>query len=576
MLPRHRHLASAGVPVGLSSGRQRIVMLALLGALLLAVGRAAYLQLTQRDFLQAQGATRFLRHLTLEASRGSITDRHGQLLAVSSPVQSIWASPADVPALSADQLRTLAQLLEMRPLTLAAKLADRSKSFVYLKRQLSPAQAERVKALNIAGLTMQQEFMRFYPVGEAAAHLVGVTDVDGRGQEGAELVRDVELSGLSGRRRVLKDLRGHVVEDVGRLQPARDGRDVALTIDARIQSQAFRAIRSAVTANEAKSGSVVVLDARNGEILAAANYPSFNPNNRNGVTPAMMRNRSFVDAFETGSTMKPFAMALALEDGKVTVNTVLDTRRYTIGAAVVRDVAPRDRLDMAGILSLSSNVGTSKLALMSTPERFWQYYDSLGFGRRPGVDFPGEAGGRLRAWPQWRSIDQATMSFGYGVSVSLLQMARAYTVFANDGVMQPVSLFKGRTGDQARRVLGVASARAMQQLLVANATPSGGAVQGRVAGYSVGGKPGTARKLVDGRYVADRHRASFMGFAPGQAPRVVVAVTIDEPSAGKYYGGAVAAPVFAEVAGAALRLLNVAPDDAPQSRLRAGGQGEER
>ncbi|GGY09276.1 peptidoglycan D,D-transpeptidase FtsI family protein [Paludibacterium paludis] len=545
----------------MTPGRVRFVLGAI-GVLFLAlVGRAVYLQVVQQDFLVNQGEARFRREMTLPANRGLITDRNGEPLAISTPVQTIWASPADMEPVPPAKLRELARLLEMSPQELDSKLADRKREFVYIKRQINPEIADKVMALGIPGIAKQQEYRRFYPAGEIVSHIIGFTGVDGKGQEGVELSREKMLSGVNGRRTVLKDRRGQIIEDVAAIQPPHDGQTVALSIDYRIQYLAYRELKNAVEENKARAGGVVVLDAHTGELLALANYPSFNPNNRVGVTPEMMRNRAVIDLFEPGSTMKPLSIAIALEEGKANRHTVLDTHSYTIGPALIRDVSPSPSLDIEGVIKRSSNVGASKLALMVPPKDFWSFYDSLGFGHAPNTGFPGEASGRLRDYKSWRPIEQATMSFGYGVSVSLLQMARAYTIFANDGVLLPMSLYKSPTPTSGRRVLNSKAAEDMRQVLVANSGEGGGAQQGRVIGYSIGGKSGTARKLEGRTYVADKHRALFMGFAPGKSSRLIVAVMIDEPSAGKYYGGAVAAPVFSRIAGGALRVLNVQPDE---------------
>lgn len=566
--PRHQQrIPDASPALRMKPGRVRFVLLMLALLFLALIGRAVYLQVMQQDFLQNQGEARFRRALTLEANRGVITDRNGEPLAISSPVQTIWASPADMEPVPPAKLRELAAMLDLSPEELSAKLSDRKKEFVYIKRQISPELADKVMALGVPGIAKQQEFRRFYPAGEIVSHIIGFTGVDGKGQEGVELAREKMLAGKDGRRVVLKDRRGHIIEDVAAIEPPRDGQKLALAVDHRIQYLAYRELKGAVELNKAKAGSVVVLDAHTGELLALANYPSFNPNNRSGVTPEMMRNRGVIDLFEPGSTMKPLSIALALENGKAGLNTVLDTHTYMIGPATIRDVAPRPSLDILGIIQKSSNVGTSKLALMSSPEQTWKHYDALGFGRAPETGFPGEAGGRLRDWHNWRPIEQATMSFGYGISVSLIQMARAYTVFANDGVMLPISLYKTNTPMPGKRVLAEKTAHEMRDLLIANSQPGGGAVGGRIIGYSIGGKSGTARKLEGRTYVANKHRALFMGFAPGKSPRVIVSVMIDEPSAGKYYGGAVAAPVFSQIAGGALRVLNVQPDEPSNNTL---------
>ena len=558
--PMNHRISSTRPALSMSTGRVRF-MLAIIGALFLTlIGRALYLQLVQQDFLVNQGDARFRRSLVLEANRGVITDRNGEPLAISSPVQTIWASPADMDPVPPAKLRALAKLLDMSPEEIDSKLSDSKREFVYIKRQISPELAEQVMALGIPGISKEQEYRRFYPAGDIFSHIIGFTGVDGKGQEGVELSREKMLAGTNGRRVVIKDQRGHIIDDVGPVEPPRDGQTLVLAVDQRIQYLASRELKNAVEVNKAKSGSVVVLDAHTGELLALANYPTYNPNNRQGTTPEMLRNRAVIDMFEPGSTMKPLSISVALEEGKATVNTVLDTHPYMIGPARIHDVTDSDHLNIVGIIQKSSNVGASKLALMVPPQDFWRYYDAYGFGHSPETGFPGETSGRLREWKTWRPIEQATMSFGYGVSVSLLQMARAYSVFTNHGVMLPVTLYKTSTPMPGVRVLSAKTADAMRDVLITNSEPGGGAVGGRVLGYSIGGKSGTARVLDNGSYAADKHRALFIGFAPGKAPKMIVAVMIDEPSAGKYYGGAVAAPVFSNVVGGSLRIMNVQPD----------------
>jgi cell division protein FtsI (penicillin-binding protein 3) len=537
-------------------------MLAIIGMMFVTlIGRALYLQLVQQDFLVNQGDERFQRSIVLESNRGVITDRNGEPLAISTPVQSIWASPADMDPVAPAKLRALGQLLDMSPEEIDTKLSDSKREFVYLKRQISPELADQVMALKIPGLAKQQEYRRFYPAGDIFAHIIGFTGVDGKGQEGVELARDRMLAGTNGRRVVIKDQRGHIIEDVGPVEPPRDGQTLTLAVDQRIQYLAARELKAAVEANQAQAGSVVVLDAHSGELLALANYPTYNPNNRVGTTPEMLRNRGVIDMFEPGSTMKPLSISAALQEGKATVHTVLDTHPYNIGPAKIHDVTLSDHLDITGIIQKSSNVGASKLGLMVSPHDFWSYYDALGFGRSPDTGFPGESAGRLRDWKNWRPIEQATMSFGYGVSVSLLQMARAYTVFTNHGMLLPVSLYKVSSPMPGTRVLSPNVADEMRDVLIANSQPGGGAVGGRVIGYSIGAKSGTTRKLQGNSYAADKHRAFFIGFAPGKAPKMIVAVMIDEPTAGKYYGGAVSAPVFANIVSGSLRIMNVQPDE---------------
>ncbi|KZE24945.1 peptidoglycan synthetase FtsI [Crenobacter luteus] len=544
----------------MAPGRVRFVLWSLGALFFLLIVRALYLQTVQQDFLQNQGEARFRRTLVLEANRGVITDRNGQPLAISTPVQSIWASPEDMPPVPPDKLAALARLLEMPVGDVAAKLADKKREFVFLKRQISPELAAEVMALGIPGVARQQEFRRYYPAGEVMAHVVGFTGVDGRGQEGLELAREKMLAGKNGSRVVLKDRRGHIIEDLAAIERPRDGQTLTLSIDQRIQYLAFRELRNAVELNKARAGGVVVLDGKTGEVLALANYPSYNPNNRSALEPEMRRNRAVVDLFEPGSTMKPFPVSMAIEAGKVRPDTWMDTKPYMIGPATVRDSHPKPAMTVTEVIQKSSNVGSSKMALMFAPEQMWTFYDQLGFGRSTRSGFPGEASGRLRNWQGWRPIEQATMSFGYGVSVSLIQLARAYTIFTNDGGLLPVSFTRLASPLPARPVLKPDTARKMREMMMSVTQEGGTAVRAQVLGYHVAGKTGTSRKLEGGRYAANKHIGLFVGFAPATAPRLIVAVMIDEPRGGSYYGGTVAGPAFSAITAGSLRILGVKPD----------------
>ncbi|BAK75015.1 peptidoglycan synthetase FtsI [Pseudogulbenkiania sp. NH8B] len=544
----------------MTPGRVRLVLLALALLFLALIGRALYLQVAQQDFLQNQGEARFRRALVLEANRGVITDRNGEPLAISSPVQTIWASPASMEPVPPAKLRELARLLELGPAELDAKLSDRKREFVYLKRQISPELADKVMALGIPGIAKQQEFRRFYPAGESMAQLIGFTGVDGRGQEGLELAREKMLAGKNGRRVVLKDRRGHIIEDVAAIEYPKDGQTLNLAIDQRIQYLAYRELAAAVEVNKAKAGSIVVLDGKSGELLALANVPSFNPNSRKELDPERRRNRAVIDMFEPGSTMKPFPIAMALNAGKVNPNMVFDTNPYSIGPARVRDSHPKPSMTLTEVIQKSSNVGASKVALLFSPEQMWTFYDEVGFGRSVHAGFPGEIAGRLRHWQSWRPIEQATMSFGYGVSVSLLQLARAYTIFTNNGSLLPVSLTRLSSPLPAKPIISPDAARKMREMLMTVTQAGGTGTRAQVLGYNVGGKSGTARKLVNGGYQADKHRGLFIGFAPATNPRLIVAVMIDEPGAGSYYGGSVAGPAFSNTMAGALRIMGVEPD----------------
>ncbi|MFN4236269.1 MAG: peptidoglycan D,D-transpeptidase FtsI family protein [Vogesella sp.] len=547
-------------PMRLAPGRVTVV-LGLLALLFLALlARAVYLQVVQQDFLQNQGDARFRRTLVLEANRGLIADRNGEPLAISTPVQSIWASPVDMSPVPAAKLAALSKLLDIPVAELNERFADKKREFVYLKRQISPQLAQQVLALEIPGIAKQQEYRRYYPAGEMLSHVIGFTGVDGKGQEGLELTREKMLAGKHGSRTVLKDRRGHIVEDLAVIEPPRDGQTLTLSIDKRIQYLAYRELSAAMVVNKAKAGGVVVLDAQTGEVLALANTPSYNPNNRAVLEPEMRRNRAVVDMFEPGSTMKPFPVAMALDAGKINPQTWFDTRPYTIGPAAVRDTHPNPSLTVTGIIQKSSNVGSSKIAALFSPEDMWTFYRKSGFGQSPQSGFPGESAGRLRDWQTWRPIEQATMSFGYGVTVSLLQLARAYSIFTHDGALLPLSFTKLAAINPGRPVIRPDTAKKMRDMMITVTEQGGTATRAQVLGYHVGGKSGTARKLVGGRYAPDKHIGLFVGFAPATKPRLIVAVMIDEPGAGYYYGGTVAGPAFSNIMAGSLRIMGVEPD----------------
>ncbi|HRP97145.1 MAG TPA: penicillin-binding protein 2 [Rhodocyclaceae bacterium] len=558
---------------GLPTWRPRLVLFALLAGSLTLIGRAVYLQGFNHEFLQAKGESRYSRVIPVPATRGRITDRNGEILAVSTPVSSIWAIPSDARLAPAD-MRQLAVLLELDVDELSRRLAT-ERDFVYLRRQLAPDVAERIAALRLPGIHQHQEYRRYYPGGEVTAHVLGFTGVDDRGQEGIELAFDAQLKGRPGSRRVIRDRRGHIIEDVESIRPPRDGEDLALAMDAKIQFLAYSALRQAMHTHAAKAGAALVLDVRTGEVLALVNAPTFNPNNRSNLSGAQLRNRVFTDVFEPGSTMKPFIGALALESGKVQPQTVIETDpgRMTIGRATISDVRRHGALTVAQVIQKSSNVGTVKMAQQFTPDEMWRMFDTLGFGAPLELGFPGEAGGRLRPARSWRPIEQATMSYGHGISTTLVQMARAYLAFARDGELLPLSLTRVEAAPtEAQQVFSSATAREMRHMLELAAGPGGTAPKAQVAGYRVAGKTGTAHKLEGGRYT-NKYVSSFVGFAPVSNPRLIVAVMIDEPSAGQHYGGAVAAPVFARITEGALRALGVAPD-APLAPLHLAGKGD--
>jgi cell division protein FtsI (penicillin-binding protein 3) len=550
-----------GLALQLPAWRSRLLLLALLLWFAALALRALYLQGLHNDFLQQKGESRYSRVLELAATRGPIVDRYNEPLAISTPVESVAASPADV-EITPEQLKRLARLLDADADELRKKLSDTRREFVYLKRQLPPDEAARVVALGLPGVFLQREHRRYYPAGEVTAHLIGLTDVDGRGREALELAFEQQLAGRAGSRRVIRDRLGHVVEDMESIRPPQNGRPLALSIDAKIQYLAYRELKAAVAAHRARAGSIVVLDAATGEVLAMANAPSFNPNNRGRYDPQRARNRAVTDLFEPGSTLKPFTAAAALESGTVRPESVIETApgQFAIGNRVINDAHPQGALTVAQVIQKSSNVGTAKIALELKPEILWSLYHQTGFGAPPHSGFPGEVSGKLRAAANWRPVEQATMSYGYGISVSLLQLARAYLIFATDGELRDVTLLRREAPAGARRVISAPTARAVRRMLELAVQPGGTAPLAQVTGYRVAGKTGTAHKLEGRSYARDRFVSSFVGFAPATAPRLVVAVMIDEPSAGQYYGGAVAAPVFSAVMADALRALGVPPD----------------
>ena len=552
--------------------RSRLMVAGLaLGFIGLSV-RAAYIQIIGNDFFVRQGEVRFARTLELPANRGRILDRNGLILASSIPAQAIWAFPEEV-SQQADhaKLAAMAKLLGMSLKDVQAKLADDEKTFVYIKRQVDEDIAKKIADLRIAGIYQRKEYRRQYPEGAAMAHIVGFTDIEDKGLEGIERTFNEQLAGRTGSRRVIRDRLGRVVESVGDGVPPVDGRDLHLTIDSKIQYFAWQKLRSAVEAQRAKGGSVVVLDVQTGEVLALANYPSYDPNNRKNLTGEQLRNRALTDIYEPGSTMKPVTVALALEQKKVTPQTVIATApgKLTIQGATIGDVHNYGTLTVSGVIQKSSNVGVAKVAQRLSGQDMWENFRHIGIGQKPDLPFPGIASGRLRPWKSWRPIEHATMSYGYGLSASLFQITRAYSVFARDGMLMPVSLVREGAADTSGkfhptdssagvRVYRPDVAKDVMRMLHLVTSPGGTAQQAQTSGYSVGGKTGTARKQVGKNYSENHYRASFVGVAPIETPRVVVGVMIDEPQ-GSIYGGAVAAPVFSEVVQQTLRMLGVAP-----------------
>lgn len=528
----------------------------LLGSL---IARAAYLQMYRQDFLQDKGEARYARNLIIPASRGKIYDRNGQILAMSSPVKSVWAIPEDAANLTDDNLKELGSLLGLKPEDIKKRMVGK-KNFVYLKRQVEPEVSKMLEERKFPGIHQENTFKRYYPSGEMMAHVTGFVDLEEEGQEGIELAFNKELTGIDGERKVLKNRRGQVIDEMGpRIEP-QNGHDVYLTIDSKIQYVASVALEDAVKKHNAKAGSAVVLDAKTGEILSLVNMPNYNPNTREGLTGEKLRNRAITDLYEPGSTMKPFAIALALDKKLVTPDTVFDTREIVVGGKSIGDAHGHPTLTVSQIIQKSSNIGTVKIAMKLQPEEMWGVFNSLGFGKQLGIGFPGEAKGIVRPYKTWKPIEQATMSFGHGISVDLLQMAHAYLAFSNNGEVRPISLIKKEPEQiQSTRVFSEATAKKLQLMLESVTSKEGTAFMAQTPSYRVAGKTGTANKLENGRY-ANKYVGSFIGFAPVSNPRVVVAVMIDEPHANGYYGGVVAAPVFARITEEALKTLGVAPD----------------
>lgn len=559
--------------------RMRLVMSAIFCGFGVLSVRAAYLQVIDTEFLNDQGERRVNRVIAIPAHRGMLVDRRGEPLAISTPVESIWINPrealspppldkggrpstrAELQPISAAQIQALAECLKSEPEAVRATLAEPRKTFVYLRRMADPRMARACLDLKVKGVHASPEYRRFYPAGEVMAHALGMTNLEDHGLEGLERAFNTWLAGEPGAKRVIKDRKGNVVEELELLRLPKPGNDLNLSFNAQIQYLAYRELLDAVLENKARAGSVVVLDARTGEILAMANVPSYNPNNRATMNPERVRNRAVTDVFEPGSTMKPFLMAAALEAGVVEPDTVIDTGPgwFYIGDKKISDVHPKGVLSLAEALQVSSNVVAAKIALEMRAEDYWRLLSNSGFGSPPASGLPGEVAGRLRPYHTWRPIEKATMAFGHGLSVSLLQLARAYTVFANDGVLVPLTALKRREGVIGRRVMSATTARQLRAMLERVTRDDGTAPQARVMGYRVAGKTGTAHKLEDGRYT-NKYIASFVGLAPASNPRLVVAVMVDEPTARYYYGGLVAAPVFSRIMAGALRLMAIPPD----------------
>lgn len=545
-----------------SNGRISFVLMAIAVLFAGLIARGLYLQTVTYNFLKEQGDNRIVRTQTLPATRGTVSDRNGAVLALSAPTESLFAVPKEMKEMpSAAQLERLSELVDVPVDVLRNKLEQKGKSFIWIKRQLDPKVAEEVKALGLENFVFEKELKRHYPMGNLFAHVIGFTDIDGKGQEGLELSLEDSLHGEDGAEVVLRDRQGNIVDslDSPRNKAPKNGKDIILSLDQRIQTLAYEELNKAVEYHQAKAGTVVVLDARTGEILALANTPAYDPNRPGRADSEQRRNRAVTDMIEPGSAIKPFVIAKALDAGKTDLNERLNTQPYKIGPSPVRDTHVYPSLDVRGIMQKSSNVGTSKLSARFGAEEMYDFYHELGIGVRMHSGFPGETAGLLRNWRRWRPIEQATMSFGYGLQLSLLQLARAYTVLTHDGELLPVSFEKQAVAPKGKRVIKASTAKKVRELMVSVTEAGGTGTAGAVDGFDVGAKTGTARKLVNGRYVDNKHVATFIGFAPAKNPRVIVAVIIDEPTANGYYGGVVTGLPFKKIMGGSLNILGVSP-----------------
>ena len=547
--------------VRLPNWRSRVVLFGLFSAFAALAGRALWLQGVSTQFLQKQGASRYERTLELPATRGKIFDRNGLVLASSLPVKAVWAIPEDVKANSPEKLRELARLLEMPQAELMKKL-DSDRTFVYLKRQVEMDTIAKIEKLEIDGIDTRKEYKRYYPQGEVMAHMVGFTNVEDIGQEGIELAGQKSLVGQTGSRRVIKDRLGRIVEDVGMSREPHDGKDITLSVDSKLQYIAYQSVKDAVAKFHAKAGAAVVLDVHTGEVLALTNWPTYNPNDRSHLTGEQLRNRVITDTFEPGSTLKPFTVSLALDKGLVRPTTMFDTGngRYATGGHVIRDTHPHGVISVSEIIQKSSNIGTTKISELLSAQEMWEMFTKVGFGQAPRFGFPGAAAGRVRPYKSWPIVAKANMSFGQGISMSLLQLARGWLIFARDGDIIPLSFRKVTEPPVGQQIISARTAAQIRTMVESVVSPEGTAPQAQIAGYRVGGKTGTAQKVVNGRYSQTHYVGSFAGIVPMSNPRFVIAVMIDDPEGAGHVGGVVAAPTFATLAANALRAANIPPD----------------
>ena len=541
--------------------RSRLMLFLLFFAFMMLLLRALWIQGPGNAFYEAKAIKGTQRELELSASRGKILDRNGQVIATSLEAKSIIAYNDAVPDdLAPVKIRQLAQLLQISESELRKKLRD-ERTQIFLKRQVEPQVAQAIKQLEIPGIAINTVYRRYYPEGEAMAHVVGFTNVEDRGQEGMELSYQNDLAGHSGKRKVVVDRLGRVVEEMAILQLPQNGKDLQLSIDSKIQYLAYNAVKNAVEQHHAKAGGAVVIDVQTGEILALANWPSYNPNDRRHLSGEQLRNRVLTDTFEPGSTMKPFTVSAALEKGIVQPSTSMAIgAKFLVGPKPITDTHPYGVLTVSQIIQKSSNIGTAKIALQMPPKDMWDLYTAVGFGQAPKIGFPGAVGGTLHPYQKWVPTDQARIAFGYGISTSLFQLARAYSVFARDGELIPLTIERSLGLKTGPRVMSAKTAIEMRDMLELVTEQGGTATKARAEGYRVGGKTGTSHKLSGKGYSANQYRAYFVGLAPLSAPRIVVAVMIDEPTRGSHYGGDVAAPVFSAIVGETLRTLHVVPD----------------
>lgn len=550
--------------------RMRLVVVAFTLAGVAIVGRAIQLQFVDQAFLSREANARHLRMASIPAHRGTITDRNGRPLAVSSPVDSIWVNPGELLRASDYLPKLAASLGKSEDWLLQRVTANASRQFLYLKRHMSPERAEAVLALQIPGVDKEREYRRYYPAGEVVGHLTGFTDIDDAGQEGLELAYNHWLTGHAGKRRVLRDRLGQIIEDVERISPARPGRELRTSIDLRIQYLAYRALKTEVHQQGASTGSVVVLDVRTGEVLAMVNQPTYNPNNRADFSASRYRNRAATDIFEPGSSIKPFIIAAGLESGRYRVDSVIDTSpgRLQVAGKTIEDKRNYGRIPITAVLTKSSNVGASRIALSLESAQLWSVLDGFGLGHLTDSGFPGESAGLLNPYEGWREISQAVLAYGYGVSVTPIQLAQAYAILGAGGVRRPISLLALDDIPPGEQVVSAQVARDVVRMLETVVSPEGTAMMAAVPGYRIAGKTGTAHKAVAGGYDKTSYTAVFGGVAPASDPRLAIVVVVQEPTKGVYYGGKVAAPVFAEVATGALRILGVTPDDLPPAGER--------